>query len=99
MPHVLAAALAALLVLPAPLLAKPAKPAPNLRVRSDQARAVELVERAAELYRAGKLVEAAALFLEAYALSNAPAQLRNAAKAYADAGHLDDDGKIVGRLR
>lgn len=58
--------------------------------RADEKRAIELVTRAAQHYRAKEFVEAAALFYEAYELSKIPNQLRNAAKAYTDGGRDED---------
>lgn len=84
------AVIAALAGAPAVAVAQGASKPKRARVQTDAQRAAELVQRAAERYRAGKYVEAAVLFREAYALSKLPTQLRNAAKAYADGGLVDD---------
>src|SRR5688572_7826266 len=54
-----------------------------------QAAAEVLVERAVAAYKNGDYSKAGAFFLEAYEISGAPAQLRNAAKAYQKADDLE----------
>jgi hypothetical protein len=54
--------------------------------RADKAKATRLVEEAVDLFRAGKFLAAAELFLEAHELSNLPAPLRNGAKAFEKGG-------------
>lgn len=73
---------ALLIVLGGTAFAKPS-PAPS---KQDLARATALVDQAVALFRAERYTGAAELFLEAYAASRLPVQLRNAAKAFELAG-------------
>lgn len=67
--------------------------------KSENQRAAELAMKAVRLYRAGQNADAAKLFLEAYAISKRPAQLRNAAKAYEEIGMLDQSHELWTRYR
>ncbi len=57
--------------------------------RAEKSAASVLVERAVAAYKQGDFAKAGSFFHEAYELSHAPEQLRNAAKAYQKADDLD----------
>ncbi len=67
--------------------------------KTDNQRAAEIAMKAVRLYRNGQHQEAAKLFMEAYAISKRPAQMRNAAKAYEEGGLLDQSAELWKRYR
>lgn len=64
-----------------------------------KAQAAAKVNLAVEAYRTQRYAEAAQLFLEAYAESGVPNQLRNAAKAYQEGGLEDEAERTWERYR
>lgn len=67
--------------------------------KTENQRAAEIAMKAVRLYRNGQNQEAAKLFMEAYAISKRPAQMRNAAKAYEEGGMLDQSAELWQRYR
>src|SRR5262245_17613242 len=75
---VIAVALCASLMVPAPAFATKGKK-----------EAAKLARKAKQHYQRSEFLEAAQLFLKAYELSNVPSQLRNAAKSFEKADALE----------